>query len=202
MDITRKRFVGYLDIMGFKNIICRTVHKDLLEKMCRFESIINNLNYIQNKDEIKNRYPNVSIKSVLFSDSITLISSDDSANSADLITMASIYLVKECLNVGLPINGAISLGEFSADFEKSILVGKPLVDSYLLQSSLLLYGIVLDHNVERFLRQRSHSFPYREVRNKECMVNQVSYKLKSEKKYCSDTRGLVQQREYSMQGSG
>ncbi|MEZ4922165.1 MAG: hypothetical protein R2780_03250 [Crocinitomicaceae bacterium] len=88
---------------------------------------------------------------------------------------------------GAPTKGAISYGRFTADFEKSIFYGQPLIDAYLLQDELYYYGIIADNNVQAFLGQNDkietsevdHYFLWTETPLKRGMVNHLNIKLDS-----------------------
>ncbi len=90
----------------------------------------------------------------MFSDSILLISADDSYFSELMIILRVNNLLYNSLKLGnplepLPLKGAIAHGEMTADLDKSIFVGQPLIDAYSLQEELAIYGVVYHHTAEK-----------------------------------------------------
>jgi hypothetical protein len=150
---TCNRFVAFLDIMGFKNLVMRSNHQELYELLKSFQPTVamieNDAKSILAK-EIK--IENIPLtRPVLFSDSIILISNDDSSGSANSLLFEVKWIMYRAMIKGIPMKGAIAYGEQTADFEKSLHFGRPLIDAYELQSELLLYSVVLHHTAEKRL---------------------------------------------------
>lgn len=153
---TCKRFVAYLDIMGFQDMVFRESHEEVLETMEKFRLPIKKL-----KKEAKERlqgsasgwdlFENTVIKPVIFSDSVLLFSSDDSLGSVENIVWQVRSVLSHALLNGIPIKGAIAYGEQTADFGKSLYFGKPLIDAWELQKELIIYGVVLHHTIEKYI---------------------------------------------------
>lgn len=186
---TSRRFVGFFDIMGFKDLVYRNSHESVLIKMNRLNQIIVPIeqeskrlltqtekdaeNYLKEFESLKERskenlmkditvnrkdkekYLRIIARPVMFSDSIMIVTSGDTFYDAQKITIVSSHLIKECFANGIPIKGAISCGIMTADFEKSIYFGQPLIDAYLLQEELLLYGVILDNKTEAVLEKHN-----------------------------------------------
>ena len=87
----------------------------------------------------------------MFSDSLLLISNDDSKSSAASIVGTIQWILEQATLKKIPIKGAIAYGEQTADFDKSLHFGRPLIDAFDLQGELLLYGVVLHHTMEKYL---------------------------------------------------
>ena len=88
------------------------------------------------------------------SDSIIVISKDDSEMALSCLTLA----VGEIFNysfVQAPINGAIAHGLMSVDVKKNIFFGQAYNLAYMLQERMDYYGIVCDSSVEEFLQRIS-----------------------------------------------
>jgi hypothetical protein len=138
---TKDRFVLYLDILGFKELLFRSDHNTVLQYM---EFMRERFDEIEKHDE-------TAIKALFFSDSIILISKNDSLESAEIILLAAAWLSSSSIIKGIPIKGALGYGTQTADFERSILFGRPLIDAYLLQDELLLCGVILHNSAEKKL---------------------------------------------------
>lgn len=157
---TCNRFVAFLDIMGFKDMVFRNTHESVLKTMESFQTAISiieedaqkKLATLEKKPTAGKGISGVSaVMPVSFSDSILLVSRDDSIDSASHLLFSVWWLWKEAICSGIPMKGAIAYGEQTADFDKSLHFGKPLIDAYELQDELLLYGVVLHHTMEEYL---------------------------------------------------
>ena len=158
-NITCDRFVAFLDIMGFKDRLQRDGHKRVKELL---ESLYPAIEDIKKLKDLALGSNNSSSKDtdgseisflipVSFSDSIILISSDESLTSAVTIIAYVRYILYTAIKKGILMKGAIAYGEMTADTEKSLYFGKPLIDAYELQNDLQLYGAILHHTMEKYL---------------------------------------------------
>lgn len=158
---TCNRFVAFFDIMGFKDLVLHNTHDSVLRKMNKIKTIISplekDLTQFLNQEENeltadqKSKIIQTAVKPVFFSDSILVTTTSDTEADLREIIFVSIWLTKRSFEIGLPIKGGVSYGKFTADFEKSIYFGQPLIDAYLLQEDLQLYGTIYDHNFENYL---------------------------------------------------
>lgn len=157
---TCKRFVAFMDIIGFKDMIFRKSHDEVKKTLESFQHAIGVVEREAQKRLALRGKETATPESVLggsivrpvfFSDSIIFVSSDDSLSSAYRLLWSTEYLVGYALVSGISIKGAIAYGEQTADFDKSIHFGKPLIDAYELQEELLLYGVALHHTMEQHL---------------------------------------------------
>lgn len=162
-NTTCKRFVAFLDIMGFKDKVFRESHekvKSMLESLRPTIALIENstkAGLIQRIIKSPGKDDIVSTPSavfpVTFSDSIILISGDDSDISAPFIFTYVELILINAINNGIPMKGAIACGELTADPDKSLYFGRPIIDAYELQNELQLYGVVLHHTCEKRLNE-------------------------------------------------
>ena len=146
--------------MGFKDMVFRNSHQfvlDILNKLQLAVGVIEKdaqqrLSTPEAKptgDKIT--FPESVIRPVFFSDSIVLISNNNSRDSV-LNLLASVeWVLQHAMQNSIPLKGAIAYGEQTADFARSLHFGKPLIDAYELQNELLLYGVVLHHTMEQYL---------------------------------------------------
>lgn len=151
---TCNRYIAYLDIMGFENYIYTNKHETVKKRLSDLQMILR-----ENQSFLNEIYgwngkiykEQILLKSVMFSDSVILISRDASFDSLGILIAACEWLLFECFCVGIPIKGAISYGKLTADFDKNIFVGIPLIDAYKLENELYFYGIIFDKNAEKKL---------------------------------------------------
>jgi hypothetical protein len=150
---TSNRFVAYFDIMGFKDFVYRNTHEivgtQIMDVIAGISKDINyqgwDLDFFQN------------IKSTLFSDTLLFISKGDSTLDCSQILNTSQMCLFRCFSNNIPIKGGISLGLFTANFDKNVFYGKPLIDSYNLVDDLHMYGCIIDNLVEKFVNENLKS---------------------------------------------
>lgn len=149
--LTTNRFIAYFDIMGFKEYIYSNPHEKVHKRLSDMQIILDEaqdfVNSIFGWDEdfeIETTW----LKGVMFSDSTMLITKDGTLNSLAYLILACEKLLFGCLSRRIPIKGAISYGKITAKFEKSLFVGKPLIDAYQLENELFFYGVVFDKKAE------------------------------------------------------
>ncbi len=130
--------------MGFKDMVARNPHNVIGEKLQNLLIFISDL--INNKG---------SIFSSIFSDSIYFFTSDDKQTTLKALIEILSKVMKYALSVGLPMKGAIAKGEVSIDLVKNLTFGQPLIDAYLIEESIVLYGIVIHNSVEDIVRKKA-----------------------------------------------
>lgn len=147
-NIKNDRFIAFIDIMGFSNYVYRNAHASVDKRMRAFQDIINDHEVGMKSVSKEVQRKHKSLRTVCFSDSVLLISSDSSYDSLTNILMYSQLVITSCIEKRIPIKGAISYGQITADFDKSLFFGKALIDAYNLADELHMYGIILDDKIE------------------------------------------------------
>lgn len=150
---TNKRFICFLDIMGFKDMVMRESHAEIYELLVQLS---NHRSSLENPN-LPTKYDSDSLKTVSFSDSIIIFTKDDSIECLELLSVSSSWLFAKAMESGIPLKGAISLGEMSTNITKQIFFGQPLIDAYLLEEDVAFYGIVIHNTVEKFLNNSKSS---------------------------------------------
>lgn len=138
-EITAIRFVSFLDIMGFKDMVARNEHNVILNKLTSLTDYIS--------EEVGR---NLGFHFSMFSDSILIYS--DESNYAQFKTIVSItsLIVKESISIGLPIKGAIAKGTCTATTgEKLLYFGQPIIDAFKLEENIVLYGVAIHNTAEK-----------------------------------------------------
>jgi hypothetical protein len=151
--IDTTRFVGFVDVMGFKDMVARKTHEEVgevLNAMVFMKDILSRLivaeGAISNGKVDKGR-----VKSISFSDSVLFITRDDSIESLSVLCGIMQIFHEAALQRTAPTKGAISMGRFTADFDNSLFYGQPLIDAYELQDFVHYYGIVADNKIDEYL---------------------------------------------------
>ena len=153
-EITAKRYVVFIDIMGFKDMVARMSHDDVYDLMKRIDKI---KKHVESVEWIKEKIGYV--KTTTYSDSIILYSRDDSYDAFDFLVSTTAGLINYLFIEGIPFKGAIAFGTLTLDTERSIFFGQPLIDAYLLQEEIYFYGILFHSSVEKELQDKKGKFP-------------------------------------------
>ena len=135
---TTKRYVGFLDIMGFKDMVLKSKNDDIYDMMKRIDNHLKSNLKTSSILASKNL-----IKTTTFSDSIIIYSKSDSKESLKSFVLYLSWFYFQLLIEKIPFKGAVALGEMTVDSVRSIYFGQPLIDAYLLQEELNFYGIVV-----------------------------------------------------------
>ena len=153
-EITSERYVTYIDIMGFKDMVARLPHKDvyeLLKKIDGKKKIVARVEWVKDHDGL--------VKITTYSDSIILYSKDDSFESFDCLVSTTAGLMNYLFIEGVPFKGAVAFGLMTLDTERSIFFGQPLIDAYLLQEEIYFYGVLFHSSVEYKLQAIHAKWP-------------------------------------------
>ena len=145
--ITRKRAVAYFDILGFKSKIDNMQLEELSDT---YEKLIKHtVGLLNNKDgqffweQVCYRY--------IFSDSIFLISRDDSDDAFVEMISYAWRMMQVAIAMGLPLRGAITYGDIYANLESNVFLGKAIVDAAVLEGQQNWIGAVVDNSaIQRF----------------------------------------------------
>ena len=141
-DVTSNRFVVFLDILGFKDMVYREKHEDVYNKL---RSINEFLKSIQVKNDIEGNL--IEVKQ--FSDSILIISKDDNYASFGVLVIIMRHIIFYFIEKGIAIKGSCAHGKVTIDSEKSIIFGQPIIDAYLLEEEVFYCGIVCHNSFEK-----------------------------------------------------
>ncbi len=143
------KLVGFFDIMGFENYIDEKGHEATGKLLNKIRQIVNQVEHRSGvisdamSDEDAPWQP-TKIRCVVFSDTVLLISRDDTNRDFLNFLNASGQFLHKCFEEGIPIKGAISYGLCTADFDNSLFYGTPIIKAYKLQEKLYVYGAALD----------------------------------------------------------
>lgn len=146
---TAKRFVVFLDIMGFKDFIYRNPHEVVYEKLQLLSQKKEALD--KASKNIGRPYRNSAIYSTSFSDSIIMFSKDDSIECFEIISAAAAFLMQEALTHNIPIKGGIAYGQVTVNKSQQIFFGQPVIDAYEMQEDVCYYGIIAHHTINDYL---------------------------------------------------
>lgn len=138
-DITTVRFVSFLDIMGFKDLVARNNHNTILAKLTELTDFIS---------ELVGRYSGFHFS--MFSDSILIYSDESEFEHFKTIVSLSSLIVRKSISIGLPIKGAIAKGMCTATTgEKLLYFGQPIIDAFKLEENIVIYGVAIHNTAEK-----------------------------------------------------
>jgi hypothetical protein len=149
-EITSERFVAFFDILGFKDLVARNTHNNVLKKLEILKRAIQKIegnSYVQRFEDFKVETDQTKV--VTFSDSLIIFSKGAKDKDAVKIISDCYEILRISIKNGISIKGAISFGEITVDFEKSLFFGQPLIDAYLLHDELQMLTVIMDHNFEK-----------------------------------------------------
>jgi len=152
---TTKRFVAFFDIMGFKDMVQRSTHQEILGKLESLKELLKFLENVtpeNNKELKKLNTEKYQTRSVTFSDSIIFFSKSDKLEDLQKITADSYALLNKALTRNIAIKGAIAYGDITVDFDNFLFFGQSIIDAYLLHEEIMFYGVVLDCSYEAKLK--------------------------------------------------
>jgi len=156
-SITTERYVAYIDIMGFKDMVTNTQHNEIYSTM---KKVNNKIKIIEN---VKWGGVNAKlVKTTTYSDSYMIYSKDSSYDSLYSIVCTIAGLSDTLFLEGIPHKGVLSFGEMTLDQYRSIYFGEPLINSYLLQDEIHFYGIVIhaSADIEIYNASNGKAYPF------------------------------------------
>jgi len=167
--MTSKKYIAFLDILGFKDLIENNKLDDIeklydtLQKSVLYSFAISNPEHkLINKGKVD--LPSIketNLNSLVISDSIIIWTDDDSQGSFFELILAVKYFMYFSMQSGFPLRGGISSGELvvkNGRHEKSpkfnsytTLLGLSLTRAYILESKSEWSGCIIDEKcVEHF----------------------------------------------------
>lgn len=148
-ELTTNRFIAFFDILGFKDLVMRRTHDEVLQKLEVLKETIANLGKIHTSELLKrHELDDGQTRSVTFSDSIIFFSRGDTEKDAFKILLDCYGIILRSLSEGIAIKGAVSFGQVTVDFNTSLFFGQPIIDAYLLHEDLQMLTVVVDHHAE------------------------------------------------------
>jgi len=147
--MSEERYVSFLDILGFSNMIREN---DLDFIIRKFEAVLYFLphpkalgKYVKLEGETNQGVKKCSCFS--FSDTFVLSTEDTSDESFNNITIATFLLARSLFGVGLPVRGAITRGEADCIPNTNHLLGKAIIGAKELEEKQDWFGIILSPDV-------------------------------------------------------
>jgi len=147
--VTDNRFVVFLDLLGFKDLVMRSSHDEIYKMLIYITDKRKIVEEIKDSDELEKS--DVELYSVTFSDSIVIFSKNDSVSHFEIISSVTSYFFAKLIEKSIPIKGAIAYGEISINKSSQIFFGQPIIDSFLLEEDLSYMGIVAHNTIDKYI---------------------------------------------------
>lgn len=165
----KKRFVVFLDIMGFKERVARNTQESLYKELTAFNrdiaTIINSTKLTKAEHTSKlDDSSDVTLRTVedekdeillaQFSDSIVIFSNGNTEKNLRTISNVAKQIMIAAINreKPIPLKGALAEGYITCDKDKQLFFGQALIDAYLLEENIQYYGIVVHHSAEQSVK--------------------------------------------------
>ena len=154
---TCNRFVGYLDILGFKDLVMRTSHQAILEKLIK----INNSKDVFNKlPKFYKNFGDAEMFIVTFSDSMYLFSKNDNEDNFTYFLKAIKHIFGNAILNGIPLKGGFAYGEISVYIKKRIYFGQPIIDANSIGEEANYLGVVAHNSIDKYI---ANTFFYKDA---------------------------------------
>lgn len=173
-----ERWVSYFDRLGFGNY---SSEHDLITV---FSETWNWLMIAKQEG----RYDN-NVEFAWFSDTIIFYSTDDSRKSYQAVAGVSRSFFDELINSRIPVRGALAFGDFYADKDQNLFLGKALVDACTYGNKFDWLGFVLHSSALK--RMAEVKQPVSSLSYKQWDTKYINRKTNAEEKEPNVTAYLV-----------
>lgn len=139
--ISDEYYVAFIDILGFKNFICKSGHSS--DKIFKYLSDVMQPAYKEMKLDVQGVLGNVSY--TILSDSIVIYIPTSIPYSFFIIACQCFGFQKQMLysEYHLMVRGSIAKGELTIGKKNKIIFGKGLIDAYLLEHDIANYPRII-----------------------------------------------------------
>lgn len=153
---TDNRFVAFLDILGFKDLVARNSHEEIYERLNKISETKKRLEEIINEDDTFTEGGDAGIYTVRFSDSIALFSKNDDIENFKMFISAVSLLFADAVRNNTPMKGAIAHGTVSINKSEQIYFGQPIIDAYLLEEEVQYLGIAIHNSIDLYINNNAN----------------------------------------------
>ncbi|MGB3606954.1 hypothetical protein [Psychroserpens sp.] len=144
---TDRRFVAFLDILGFKDLVMRKSHDEIYQIL---NQISKSKKLIEEGADLK-EVGDAEVYVVSFSDSIVIFSKNDNIDNFNYFLLATRWLFTGAFNKQIPLKGALAYGEVSLNKTEQIYFGQPIIDAYLMEEDVNYMGVVAHNSIDEYI---------------------------------------------------
>jgi len=148
---TDNRFVAFLDILGFKDLVMRKSHEDIYQTLNQLSKSKKLIEKATQLDSISKNLSDVEVYVVSFSDSIVIFSKNDSLENFNYFLLATRWFFTGAFSKQIPIKGAMAHGEISLNKKEQIYFGQPIIDAYLMEEDVNYMGVVAHNSIDEYV---------------------------------------------------
>ena len=148
---TDKRFVAFLDILGFRDLVMRSSHSKIYDLLTDLSKKRSSLESIENYTALPERFSDAGLYTASFSDSIFIFSKNASVENFELFSLMTSWFFAQVIEKQIPIKGAIAVGDISINKSNQIYFGQPIIDAFLLEEELSYLGVVCHNSIDEYL---------------------------------------------------
>jgi len=145
---TDRRFVAFLDILGFKDKVQRKEHLEVYNELKMLSDIQKELDNILSKSQYGTRLKPGDIYIVNFSDSIVVFSKNDSIDSLEVLLFSLRFIFMNSILNKIAIKGDIAHGVITVNKSLNLFVGQPIIDAYLIEEEVNYLGAVCHSSID------------------------------------------------------
>jgi len=149
--LTDNRFVAFFDILGFKDLVMRTDHNEIYDKLNELSKINKILESAPDSKVITKTYGQSGIYTASFSDSVVFFSKDDEIANFKYLIIAIMTFMTAAINQSIPMKGGIAHGKISLNKSKQIYFGQPIIDAYLIQKDVDYFGVTAHNSIDKYI---------------------------------------------------
>lgn len=147
---TDKRFVAFLDLLGFKDKVMRKTHDEIYAELTKISKLKN----LVEKNSVlkkKKRFFDSDVYVVSFSDSIVIFSKNDNFENFEYFLVALRAIFSNSIRAKIALKGGFAHGEISLNKTEQIYFGQPIIDAYLIEEDVNYLGVVADSSIDQYL---------------------------------------------------
>lgn len=134
------RYVAFLDLMGFKNLVFDSVGNHYV--LDNINRALDYICYLQN-DNYHGKIPMVDLgrQVTVFSDSIVISYDTAMPGGGFHVLMDLVYICNDLLGIGIPVRGGVTVGELIHDERKCF--GPAMIEAYMLESDVAKFPRII-----------------------------------------------------------
>lgn len=153
---TDNRFVAFFDILGFKDLVMRSSHNEIYEKLNGISKTKKWLENLANNSDVQDKIGNGEIYTVSFSDSIVLFSKNDDIENFKFFLVAVRWLFAKAIENNTPMKGGIAYGEISLNKSEQIYFGQAIIDAYLIEEDVNYFGVTAHNSIDKYIKDNQN----------------------------------------------
>ena len=152
---TDKRFVAFLDILGFKDKVMRNTHNEIYDDLSKLSRVKSYLEQVASQTSEAEIYQDADIYIVSFSDSIVIFSKNDDYENFEFFLISLRYFFSNAIAHKIAIKGGMAYGDISLNKKEQIYFGQPIIDAYLIEEDVNYFGVVAHNSIDKYIDENN-----------------------------------------------